>query len=145
MECTPAARAAFGRTVVVRTRRGQHTSQAGGAMTVRESGESRGNVLDSVTIAAELEALGALIVDRPYPGLTRHHHLGGQASKIVFVFPGQGAQYPGMGAQLYRHHRGFARLVDECDQALAPWTGWSVRDVLCQEPEIGRASCRERV
>ncbi len=85
-------------------------------------------------VAELLGALGALSVDRPYPGLTRHHHVGGQASKIVFVFPGQGAQYPGMGAQLYRHHRGFARLVDECDQALAPWTGWSVRDVLCQEP-----------
>ena len=65
MECTPVARAAFGRTVVVRTRRGQHTSQAGGAMTVRESGESRGNVLDSVTIAAELEALGALHAANP--------------------------------------------------------------------------------
>ena len=85
-------------------------------------------------VADLLEALGALIVDRPYPGLTRHHHVRGQASKIVFVFPGQGAQYPGMGAMLYRHHRGFARLVDECDQALQPWTGWSVRDVLCQEP-----------
>jgi len=65
MECTPVAGAAFGRTVVVRTRRGQHTSQAGGAMTVRESGESRGNVLDSVTIAAELEALGALHAANP--------------------------------------------------------------------------------
>ena len=52
----------------------------------------------------------------------------------MFVFPGQGAQYPGMGAQLYQHHRVFAATLDECDQALRPWTGWSVREVLCQDP-----------
>ena len=52
----------------------------------------------------------------------------------MFVLPGQGAQYPGMGAQLYDHHRVFAATLDECDQALRPFTGWSVRDVICQDP-----------
>ena len=54
-----------------------------------------------------LDALGALHTGRPHPGLTRHHYLAHQGAKTVFVFPGQGAQYPGMGAQLYHHHRGF--------------------------------------
>ena len=81
-----------------------------------------------------LEALAALHADQPHPQLTQHHYLGHQHITTVFVLPGQGAQYPGMGAQLYRHHRGFAGALDECDQALQPWTGWSVRDVLCQVP-----------
>src|SRR6201984_2766395 len=66
MECARVASAAFRSTVVVPTRRCAPTSQAGAAMTVRaESGESRGNVLDSATIAAELEALGALHAANP--------------------------------------------------------------------------------
>ena len=46
-----------------------------------------------------LEALEALAGGQSHPRLTCHH-LSGQRGKIVFVFPGQGAQYPGMGAQL---------------------------------------------
>jgi len=34
--------------------------------------------------------------------------------KIVFMFTGQGAQYAGMGAELYRQEPEFARVVDEC-------------------------------
>ncbi|KZS52828.1 hypothetical protein A4G26_19620 [Mycobacterium kansasii] len=88
-----------------------------------------------------LEALAALRAQRPHPGLIRHHLLL-QAGKIVFVFPGQGGQYPVMAAGLYHQHRVFARALDECDRALQPWTGWSVRDVICQHPE---AASLERV
>ncbi|WP_423202394.1 type I polyketide synthase [Mycobacterium decipiens] len=85
-----------------------------------------------------LEVLQALGADQPHPQLTSHHHLPHLAGKIVFVFPGQGAQYPGMVAQLYDNHHVFAAALDECDQALRPWTGWSVRDVICQDPGAPR-------
>ncbi len=85
-----------------------------------------------------LEALDGLRADRPHPGLLRHH-AAGPSSKTVFVFPGQGAQYPGMAAQLYGQHPGFAAALDECDQALHPWTGWSVREVIGQHP--GAPAC----
>ncbi|ORB30960.1 hypothetical protein BST40_28310, partial [Mycobacterium persicum] len=39
-----------------------------------------------------------------------------------------------MAAQLYQHHHDFAAALDRCDQALRPYTGWSVREVLCQDP-----------
>ena len=34
--------------------------------------------------------------------------------RLVFLFPGQGAQYPTMGAQLYRSQPAYAAAVDEC-------------------------------
>ncbi len=80
-----------------------------------------------------LEALTALSADRPHPGVVRHHQAG-QTAKTVFVFPGQGAQYPRMGAQLYDRHPSFARALDECDAALRPYTGWSIRNVLHRDP-----------
>ncbi|WP_191499889.1 type I polyketide synthase, partial [Mycobacterium simulans] len=79
-----------------------------------------------------LTGLHALHTNTPHPNLTKHH-LSQSNSKLVFVLPGQGGQHPTMGLELYTNHRTFARTVDDCDQALRPWTGWSVRDLICQD------------
>jgi acyl transferase domain-containing protein len=34
--------------------------------------------------------------------------------RLVFAFPGQGAQLPGMGADLYRHDEAFRAAMDDC-------------------------------
>ncbi len=39
---------------------------------------------------------------------------------VVFMFPGQGAQYPGMGLELYRSEAVFRNEVDRCAQLLEP-------------------------
>ncbi len=53
-----------------------------------------------------------------------------RCGKLVFVFPGQGSQWPEMGAQLLAQSPAFARAVAACDAALRPFTGWSVLDLL---------------
>ncbi len=89
-----------------------------------------------------LAALQALAAGDPHPQLVQHHLRSTSAGKTVFVFPGQGGQYPGMAAELYRRHQVFSRALDECDQALFGWTGWSVGAVVRGEPS---AMALERV
>lgn len=50
------------------------------------------------------------------------------ANKVVFVFSGQGAQHPGMGAELYARLPFVAELVDECDRKLVEWGFAGLRD-----------------
>ena len=49
---------------------------------------------------------------------------------IVFMFPGQGAQYVNMGADVYRQERIFRETVDQCAQILQPILRADLRDVL---------------
>lgn len=51
------------------------------------------------------------------------------APAVVFLFPGQGAQYPGMGADLYRTEPDFREAFDACAELLLPQLGWDVREV----------------
>ncbi|MEV0303105.1 SDR family NAD(P)-dependent oxidoreductase [Streptomyces prasinus] len=57
--------------------------------------------------------------------------------KTVFVFPGQGSQWAGMGRELLETSAVFAETIDQCDVALRPLTGWSVRSVLAGEEAEG--------
>ncbi|MGP4002429.1 type I polyketide synthase, partial [Streptomyces sp. 8N706] len=48
----------------------------------------------------------------------------------VFVFPGQGSQWVGMGARLLEESPVFAERLTECATALSEFTDWSLLDVL---------------
>ncbi|QQM44511.1 type I polyketide synthase [Streptomyces liliifuscus] len=57
----------------------------------------------------------------------------------AWLFTGQGAQYPGMGARLYRESALFRRHLDGVDAALLPHTGRSIRDLLLTgDPAVHR-------
>jgi acyl transferase domain-containing protein len=58
----------------------------------------------------------------------------GPAGPVVFVFPGQGSQWLGMGRRLYAESEVFARAIDDCARALEPWTDWSLLDLVTGAP-----------
>ena len=75
-------------------------------------------------VQAAAEALAALANGRSHPAVWV-----GEAREragLVFVFPGQGGQWPGMGRALLRESAAFADVVAACDRALRPHTGESV-------------------
>ncbi|MFF1908471.1 SDR family NAD(P)-dependent oxidoreductase [Kitasatospora sp. NPDC058218] len=52
------------------------------------------------------------------------------AGRVVFVFPGQGAQWVGMGAELLDSSPVFAARLVECAEALRPFVEWDLLDVV---------------
>nr|AXL05422.1 type I polyketide synthase [uncultured bacterium] len=54
----------------------------------------------------------------------------GTPGRIVWVFPGQGTQWVGMGRELLGSSPVFAERIAECVAALEKWVDWSLVDVL---------------
>ncbi|MGW3967170.1 acyltransferase domain-containing protein, partial [Amycolatopsis sp. NPDC005003] len=62
----------------------------------------------------------------------------GSPGKVVWVFPGQGSQWVGMGRELLDASPVFAERIAECAAALEPWIDWSLLDVLRGEGDLER-------
>ncbi|RKS68195.1 polyketide synthase 12/candicidin polyketide synthase FscB [Actinomadura pelletieri DSM 43383] len=86
-------------------------------------GEDVGDLLSGLDALAGGEPARNLVVGRARPG------------KTVFVFPGQGSQWAGMARELLDASPVFRDHLRACDEALAPYTGWSLLDVLRGEPD----------
>lgn len=65
-------------------------------------------------------------------------------ASVVFLFPGQGAQFAGMAEGLYRHEAVFRRELDGCAEALVPHLGLDIRSLIFVAPET-RESANERL
>ncbi|WP_260739996.1 non-ribosomal peptide synthetase/type I polyketide synthase [Tunturiibacter lichenicola] len=50
--------------------------------------------------------------------------------EVVFLFPGQGSQFAGMGSSLYATEALYRQQVDECAEILLPLMGHDIRGVL---------------
>ena len=75
-----------------------------------------------------IAAATALAEDSPSPAIVQGKaQFGG---KTVFVFPGQGTQWTGMGLDLLNTSPVFAKRITECDTALRPYTNWSLLEAL---------------
>ncbi|BCJ55973.1 hypothetical protein Asp14428_74480 [Actinoplanes sp. NBRC 14428] len=82
---------------------------------------------------AELDrGLTALLPGGDEPGKRRPSQglAAGDPGRVVFVYPGQGTQWAGMGRDLLESDEAFRAELGACDDALRPLTGWSVLDVI---------------
>ncbi|QKG83775.1 amino acid adenylation domain-containing protein [Kroppenstedtia pulmonis] len=47
---------------------------------------------------------------------------------VLFMFPGQGSQYPNMGLELYQTEQTFREQIDICAELLRPHLGYDIRE-----------------
>jgi phthiocerol/phenolphthiocerol synthesis type-I polyketide synthase D len=83
--------------------------------------------------------LRALAAGQPAPGVVASHD-GSRGSGTVFLYSGQGAQWPGMGQQLLADEPAFAAAIAELEPIFVEKAGFSLRQVLdAGEPVVGIA------
>ena len=84
-----------------------------------------------------VQLLQAFTEEKATPGLVTGKISRRRPPKIAFVFTGQGAQYLGMGQQLYQTQTTFRRILDQCDQILRPHLGKSLIELLYSDNSEG--------
>ena len=89
----------------------------------RSFSHRRALVCDSVDDAKH--ALTVLDPKRAFTGTNKGHE-----RPITFMFPGQGAQYPNMGRELYELEPKFREHVDLCCEILRPHLNLDLRELL---------------
>ncbi|MDZ4344458.1 MAG: beta-ketoacyl synthase N-terminal-like domain-containing protein [Candidatus Binatia bacterium] len=72
------------------------------------------------------EVLEAFSRGEARPGLSSGRKVSGRQRKLVFVFPGQGSQWFGMGQKLLEQEAVFREVVERCDRAMRPYGDWSL-------------------
>ncbi|MBT2230341.1 type I polyketide synthase [Nonomuraea sp. NEAU-A123] len=82
----------------------------------------------AVVVAADRDelvaGLSALALGESHAAVTSGTAL--PDARPVFVFPGQGSQWAGMAVDLLDSSEVFREWMTRCDEALMPYTGWSV-------------------
>jgi acyl transferase domain-containing protein/NADPH:quinone reductase-like Zn-dependent oxidoreductase/acyl carrier protein len=75
----------------------------------------------------------AALLDKQLAQVEKDSPATGDIRKTAFLFTGQGSQYVGMGAALYRQFPVYREHVDECDRLFAPHLGRSIRAMMLGE------------
>lgn len=94
---------------------------------------ARAAVLASQSSVAH-DALLALARGESHPALLRGVAEPGKPPEVVFMYTGQGSQYPAMSRQLYDSSPVYSEIIDRCDELLgADAQGRTLRSVLHAE------------
>ncbi|MFF4324851.1 SDR family NAD(P)-dependent oxidoreductase, partial [Streptomyces sp. NPDC001568] len=91
-------------------------------------------VVTGADVASLLSGLDAVAAGEPAEGVVTDEVVPG--SDVVFVFPGQGGQWAGMGVELLRSSAVFAERMAVCERALDPFVDWSLCGVLAGSDEV---------
>lgn len=89
-----------------------------------------------------IEGLAAFLRSETHPGLFSGRSVSSRPRKLVFVFPGQGSQWWGMGRELLRQEAVFSEAIERCDRAMAPYCYWSLLTELAG-PDASRSRLNE--
>src|SRR3984957_16147224 len=116
------------KTVAARSEGSQQASELADAAFTLQTGRSEFPHRRVMAFADAAE--GALALDAKDPKRVFTHHQKLVDPPVVFMFPGQGAQYAGMGAELYRTEPTFRAEVDRCAELLEPELKTDIREVM---------------
>ena len=86
-------------------------------------------VLAAESVEQLSDQLTALATGLPHPGL-RQTLTPAAAPQVVFMFAGQGAQFAGMGRQLFERLPSFKRDLLTCEEILSESLGWRLTALL---------------
>ncbi|HEX4818224.1 MAG TPA: SDR family NAD(P)-dependent oxidoreductase, partial [Nonomuraea sp.] len=83
---------------------------------------------DGTDLGGASPGLAALASGEPSELVVTGH--AASTAQPVFVFPGQGSQWAGMAGELLDSSAVFDAAIRRCEEALAPFVDWSLREVL---------------
>ncbi|HEY8238496.1 MAG TPA: beta-ketoacyl synthase N-terminal-like domain-containing protein, partial [Candidatus Limnocylindrales bacterium] len=83
------------------------------------------------------------LLREPDPLVVSDRVTASDGARVAFMFPGQGAQHPGMGAGLYQSEPVFKAALDECARILAPILGRDLLEVIYPEADKVDAAAEE--
>lgn len=79
------------------------------------------------------DCLEAFLAQEARPNMSAGGSTSGRKRKLVFVFPGQGSQWPGMGRELLEREPVFRASMERCDELMRDLAGWSLLEALRAE------------
>ncbi|PTL78225.1 type I polyketide synthase [Vitiosangium sp. GDMCC 1.1324] len=85
------------------------------------------------TPAEARDGLTAFLRGEVRSGLSVTRHADGRHQPVVFVFPGQGSQWIGMGRRLMAEEPVFRSALEQCDAALRRFVDWSLMELLTSD------------
>ncbi|MGW1379804.1 SDR family NAD(P)-dependent oxidoreductase, partial [Streptomyces sp. NPDC002446] len=106
------------------------------SLAVSRSGFERRAVVLGADRAGLLDALGAVGAGGESAGVVQGSVR--ELGRTVFVFPGQGSQWVGMGAELLSASPVFAEWMGRCGEALAPFVDWDLLEVVSEGRALDR-------
>ncbi|WP_308188102.1 acyltransferase domain-containing protein, partial [Streptomyces parvulus] len=106
-----------------------------GSLVTRRALLSERAVVVAGSDAEALAGLAAVARGESAPGAVSGSS--GALGRVVWVFPGQGSQWAGMGRELLDASPVFAERIAECAAALEPFIDWSLVDVLRGDADPG--------